>query len=79
MMQTRLKRLATGVGVLAALALGGSAGAGAAIPSSGSPSTMAAQPASGRGGLPAPDAAQALHLTDHEQYVRHHKRLASVA
>lgn len=50
MMQERLKKLVIGVASLAALALGGSAGAGAAVGSSGSSSTMARLQASSNGG-----------------------------
>ncbi len=61
MMLKRLKQLAIGGAVLAGLALGGSASAGAATASR---SSSGLSP-TGR------------YLTDHEQYVRHHERLAS--
>jgi hypothetical protein len=125
MTQKRLKRLAIGGAILAALALGGSASAGAATDSSGSSSTMGTLQAGGGGASPVlsstrtpetpvhtnagttitvDDAAKAsaapltrarggsvgakhhvrdswihdLYLTDHQQYVRHHQRLASL-
>jgi hypothetical protein len=106
MMKQRLKQLAVGGAILAALALGGSASAGATTDSGGSsPATAAPHPNSG-GGLPArastraPSAAplttsrrgsvgalhhvrdswiRDLYVTDHEQYIRHHMRLASQA
>ena len=86
MVLKRLKRLVIGGAALAALALGGSATAGAATGSSnGSSSTMATPQGSGSGGsgasvtsIHAPAAALTdQSLTDHEQYVRHHARLAA--
>jgi hypothetical protein len=126
MMQKRLKQLAIGGAVLAAVALGGSASAGAAPGSSSSSSAMASLQASSGGASPvlsstrtpgtaahknaettitADNATKAsaapltrarggsvgamhhvrdswihdLYLTDHEQYVRHHQRLAPQA
>ena len=108
MRQKRLQHLVVGGALLAALAPGGSPGAGAATDSSGSSSTATSPQTSNGRRLPArgsPRApgeaadgtadptvagAGALHhvrdgwtpgqyLTDHEQYVRHHQRLASQA
>lgn len=73
-MLKRRKKLAIGGAVLAALALGSSASAGAATETSS---------ASGRAGsVGATNHVRDrwihdLYLTDHEQYVRHHERLAS--
>ena len=87
MMLKRLKQLLIGGAALAALALGSSASAGAATGSGNSSlaKASAAPLASVRGG-----SGGAMnhvrygwirdpYLTDHEQYVRHHKRLASQA
>jgi hypothetical protein len=89
MMLKRLKQLVIGGAALGALVLGSSAVTGAAAGGTGSSSTTttlqarAAAPASagstsamdhvrdGRIGDP--------HLTDHELYVRHHQRLATLA
>jgi hypothetical protein len=91
MMQKRLKQLVIGGAVLAAVALGGSASAGAATgSSSGSSSTMASKASAApltrvRGGSVGAMHHERdswihdLYLTDHEQYVRHHQRLASQA
>jgi len=127
MMQKRLKQLAIGGAVLAAVAQGGSASAGAATGSSNGSSAPTASLQTSSGGaspvlpstrtpgtaahknaetmITADDAAKAsaapltrvrgrsvnamhhvrdswiydLYLTDHEQYVRHHQRLASQA
>jgi hypothetical protein len=92
MMLKRLNHLVIGGAAVTALALGGSAIAGAATGSSGSPSTTAIlQESSGEGRIPAftspnapgtavhANAEKTVTLTDHEQYVKHHQRLASLA
>lgn len=77
MMLTRPKQLLIAGAAVAALALGGSAIAAAAVDNGSSPTPATANAAGAR--RPAPDSV--IHdpsLTDHERYVRHHERLASV-
>ncbi len=76
MISKRLKQLLVGSAAVAALAFGSSASAGAAASTSGSASaTIATLQKSGSGDGWVHDP----YLTDHEQYVRHHERLASAA
>jgi hypothetical protein len=93
-MRKRLKQLAIGGAALVALALGSSAIASAATASTGLSSTTATPQASGAVPTPrftpADAPARAAHDnvertpirdlrgTDHERYVRHHQRLASL-
>jgi len=86
MASKRLKQLAIGGAASAALALGSSAVTGAAAGSTGSSSTTTTLNA--RAAAPAGVTGAANHvrdgrigdpqLTDHELYVRHHQRLASL-
>ena len=89
----RLKQPTIGAAVLAAVALGGSAFAAAATAASAPPSpaaaavpssAAAAAPLTAVGGGSGPRGAvcptvssREVYLTDHERYVRHHRRLAS--
>jgi hypothetical protein len=84
MISKRLKQLVLGSAALAALAFGGSASAGAATSTGDAGAKISAAPlASVRGGSAGamnhvPDSRiHDLYLTDHEQYLRHHERLAS--
>ena len=95
MMPKRLKQLVIAGAVSAALALGGSALAGAATVASGSSSTATGDiPSATASAAPLTSVhggsvgamnhvrdswIHDLYLTDHEQYVRHHQRLASGA
>ena len=95
MRRKRLKQLVIGSAVLAALALGSSPSAGAATENSGSSSaTASGAPAAKVSAAPLTadrgGSVGAMHhvrdswihdlyLTDHQQYVRHHQRLASQA
>jgi hypothetical protein len=91
MMLKRLKQLVIGGAALGALVLGSSAITGAAAGSTGSSSATttlharAAAPASVGGGTTgAMNHVRDVrigdtHLTDHELYVRHHRRLATLA
>jgi hypothetical protein len=79
----RLEQLVIGGAVVAALALGAPAVAGAATGMNGSSApTVTLQAGKGeQTPTAAADHARngstpALHLSDHEQYVRHHQRLA---
>ena len=82
MTSKRLKQLLLGSAALAAFAFGGSATAGATTSTSGS-SSSAAPLASVRGGSVGAmnhvrdSWIHELSLSDHEQYLRHHERLAS--
>jgi hypothetical protein len=83
MTSKRLKQLVLGSAALAVLVFGGSASAGAATSTGSSSSATIATHASVRGGSVGAmnhvrdSWIHDLYLTDHEQYLRHHQRLAS--